>query len=303
MFARLYVPHTGTDWNYTDLLDDIVSVLTGATDFTNMKLVTDAGDAKIINTVPSNWTVVETYTSGLNNGEVKGYKLKSPITDSPTTFKYLTLTIRSNGYMNVYSGGLEGSTFRNDNPVSSGRTLSSIVRFYNTRSFYVDLFANPASLGIFPLSASGSCYVFSEYTRLQDWDTTDKNNAPTFHMRGYAPYMGGEIYHIGGSEVLPWGQSSNLRVGGLTAHNIFNSAPSTATIGGEEKYLLYKPIFDYVHFTLGPMHPVCPVHFTGVGVPSRDCGAEVTLDGVKYVVWQAGSYIATASYPMYIKVE
>ncbi len=177
-----YVYNSGSD--ITNVLSDVIAILTGETDKANLSADCDQTNTEIISTVAAGWTVHDAAAG--TDAQV----IKAPLADDATTFKYINLNAGSSGYLKtevwetwdeVAHSGTNMAYDSNSTSYSPRLDLTDGGTLYLFASARFAAFTSQTAAGYGPSSYGGVTGCF-EHTRGLPFDTV---------ANGWPPYCWG----------------------------------------------------------------------------------------------------------------
>ena len=340
MYAKLYFDGVSNGaLSYEDMMDDIVAVLTGETDFNNLKVATAGESGEIVSTVAPGWTL-ESKDSTSESGYVH-YILSSVPTGATTKRQYLQMALRlSNGdvaWLASSAVSPTNPTWRLYNTLMDGEMGRPSLYSYNeeeisnSTGYYIYLSA--FSYGVMLMQGRGSQDTLSAWERTRNLDiatdTADSDYCAMYVFLGTrAVYYNNSSTSISSHIVVPDPFSEGYRIaygtgdqsivtdmngvtamfageGWLTGRDTPGYASRTND-NGDEELIFTKPRAVSGKVELGEMHPDLP-WFTidDNGAPSNVPGQEVVVERAgeptrTYVVFSSEWSVSTTT-PLYIE--
>lgn len=230
MYANL--PYNAPDANTAaNLVSDVVKVLTGTTDKTQLSSSINQAGASIVSTIPGGWTL---------HDDVNSLKkvVKAPISDDPSKFKYVLVESSSGiifiesykSWNNVSHTGVKYKRFNGATEQTTvGYNTSNMIAYAigagnASGSIYISSSANHVA-GMAVYNTGGAVYglsLITERTRMSPWDTV---------ANGYDPIVY-TCNNIGGGEI---GSNANRflnsPVGPLTSTTDFDFSSASNPAG------------------------------------------------------------------------
>lgn len=325
MHAKLHIPYDGvTPWDYTKLLDDIVSLMTGETNVANLKLLTGnlstpGGDGLITSTIPAGWTLLETAVptdvrfpsaKGITTGKVA--LLQSTLADGRPW--YMGVGVNTSGFLFLSIGPARDPASCNTyQPLSA--TASSYVstwRIANTYALDIGFNIGPHHFASIPLSDVGvASYervaLVRERTKLHPGD--DANVLPVFGMAGDSNLYFGNCVRGGFNAGGSWTSAPLSPQIGTYPESTYASSADYSAIeaDGVSRVQLVQPAVFGGGALYGEVLSSIPIWTVGRnGHPTVNIGERLVLDGRTFEMWYLGSNNGwangVAAQPLWVEV-
>lgn len=301
------------------ILKDIRSFICGETDLANMPKFVNDVQTYIVNTVPAGWEFIREYEDAdLPGAYLWAFTMRAPLDNSPGKYKYVTLSVTATGDLWHSFGDKDVLPGGHIPQITHGYQYTSLTNSYHrlqlAQSYFLNITVSPRHFLLFPQVSgpNNGATGMIERTRFNvSWDTASSDWLPVVYFIRNISTTDSRAGFQRVMEPVP----SPRNISPVAYIGVRLWAPSMGhfnavyDVAGVPKYFLYQPKYAWEDVELGIMHPSVPLYAIGTvgagdrSIPSKTCGATVTIGSDDYMVWSATYYASVANTPLYIRKE